>query len=387
MTIQAQEVDADGRPRPARWLGPATWGLRAGAVGCTTLGVAGAMAIFGTVRWGMALAVALVAVTAAWLWWRGMGLRRLRRRLRAEGKVLAGAAVSVHAVSPVAFEELEKNEATGVDAAADELFRVDLTVEPRDATEEWTPGGLRWLPPGASVQPRSVGDAHGAVAVETRQGSRFVTDLGDSWRGAVRLRAVVRVPRGSRRVRLAYRTREVAALELVATEAGAATADPAGQPVARRPTGCCAIHSETGEYVGLGPDAPERFRDYDYGSTIAVVWDEVAALGRTLGLGDLDAFVCPEPVYRQAEGLGEELEEAEASGDAEQVEELRRARAELLPSHDPSELNRLVRALAAHLREGGDGELSELALLDLEAYGHALDRAAALDLRVFVSPY
>ena len=153
---------------------------------------------------------------------------------------------------------------------------------------------------------------------------------------------------------------------------------------------CRAIHFEDDTYVELGPEAPAVYRQYDYGSDIPQVWAEVAELGRGLGLGDLDRFVCPDEVYQDAEELLEELEEAEEEGEEDRAAELRAELSELLPAHDPSEVSAVVRGLIAHLEATPEAirhGLTENTLVDLRAYEIALGRAATEQRKVFISPY
>ena len=153
---------------------------------------------------------------------------------------------------------------------------------------------------------------------------------------------------------------------------------------------CRAIHFEDDTCVELGPEAPAIYRSYDYGSDIPHVWAEVAELGRSSGLGDLDRFVCPDGVYQDAEELLEELEEAEEEGEEERAAELRARLGELLPAHDPNEVNAVVRGLIAHLEATPKAighDLTENVLVDLRAYEIALGRAATEQRKVFISPY
>lgn len=153
---------------------------------------------------------------------------------------------------------------------------------------------------------------------------------------------------------------------------------------------CRAIHFDDDSYVELGPDAPAVYRQYDYGSSIGAVWTEVADLGRRLGLGDLDRFVCPDEVYQEVQELQEELEEAEDEGEEERVEELRKELGGRLPAHDPGELNALVRGLVDHVEAAPDAlgaDVAESVLVELRAYEIALDRASAAARKVFITPY
>lgn len=150
---------------------------------------------------------------------------------------------------------------------------------------------------------------------------------------------------------------------------------------------CRALHYDDDTYVELGPDAPLLYRDYDYGSTIPVVWTEIAALGKELGAGDLDRFVCPEATYRAVEEIEEEIEEAEEEEEPERVAELRAALASRLPTHDPNEILVVVRAVVEQLEREPESRLAELALVDLRGYEIALRHAAREGRRVFLTPY
>ena len=149
---------------------------------------------------------------------------------------------------------------------------------------------------------------------------------------------------------------------------------------------CMAIHFEDDSYVELGPDAPQVYRGYDYGSNIGHVWDQITALGRRLGLGDLDAFVCPEEEYLDLEELQERIEEAEDEEDEELAALLRTRLVARLPSHDPEVMLKLVRGLIAHLEREPEGDLAEIGLTDLKGYEIALSRCAAEGREAFISP-
>ena len=150
---------------------------------------------------------------------------------------------------------------------------------------------------------------------------------------------------------------------------------------------CMAIHTADDIYVELGPEAPRVYRGYDYGSYIVGVWNELAALGRRLGLGDLATFVCPEDAYLESEELREEIDEAQEEGDERHAERLRETLVGLLPSHDPRVALEVVRGLIAHLEREPESDLANASLTDLRAYKIALSRCAADGRRVFITPY
>ncbi len=152
-------------------------------------------------------------------------------------------------------------------------------------------------------------------------------------------------------------------------------------------SGCRAIYYEDDTYVDLGPDAPPLYEEYDYGSTIPEIWDEVAGLARALGLGDLDQFVCPEGTYLAVEDLREALDEARDENDEQRVRELTRALAERIGSHDPVKLLGVVRGLLRHLEKVEPSHPAAEAVIDLKAYKIALAQAYAEKRRVFISPF
>lgn len=152
-------------------------------------------------------------------------------------------------------------------------------------------------------------------------------------------------------------------------------------------SGCRAIHYEDDTYIDLGLDAPPLYEEYDYGTTIYDLWNEVTSLSKALGLGDLDQFVCPEDTYLAVEDLREALDEARDANDEESVRALTRKLGERVGSHDPAKLLSVVRGLLRHLEGVEPAHPAAPAVVDLKAYKIALAQAAAEKRRVFISPF
>jgi hypothetical protein len=145
---------------------------------------------------------------------------------------------------------------------------------------------------------------------------------------------------------------------------------------------------DNGEPIHLRPDGDLAYRNY--GVSVADVWKPLGALAERLGLERLERFLCPPSTYLEIDDLSEQVEVAEARGDAARAGKLRARLSKLYPSHDPSQVRAVVRSLAAHLQTStaeSDRDLADIVLFDLEAYDHALAVAVAENRRVFIRPF
>jgi len=181
----------------------------------------------GTVVVFAALGLALVAAARLLPWWAlpalfaclvltvvalfKWGLRRLLLiPFRAKGAVLRDAAVDVHAIeraerpAPTASGDSETTSERGPLAHA----RLEFTVAPRAAHGPftlWEPGELRLVGPEARAgEPRPGEASFDVVFLEVLEDGRFEPDRGMKYGGPQRLRLLVAVPPGQRRLRIRY---------------------------------------------------------------------------------------------------------------------------------------------------------------------------------------
>ncbi len=175
--------------------------------------VAAAAAVVVAIRmlpwWGgLALLAGLALAVAILLRW---GLPRLLKLpFRAKGAVLRDAAVEVHSIerSEAPASEPSDEDAVAVGRGPGEHFRLDVTVTPRASAGPftlWEPGELTIVGPDARAGGPEAGEtAFDVRALEVREDGRFQPDSGMKYEGPQRLRLLVVVPRGQRRLRFRY---------------------------------------------------------------------------------------------------------------------------------------------------------------------------------------
>lgn len=169
---------------------------------------AAAVAAIRLLPWWALLATlaALVLSVPTLLKW---GLPRLLKMpFRAKGAVLRGAGVRVHSIERTVAPAAASPDEDEGDRGPREHYRLDVTITPRPATGSfrlWEPGELCLVGPAAKANDPDADDSAGEVrAIEVEQDGHFLADEGMKYGGPQRLRLVVAVPPGQRRLRFRY---------------------------------------------------------------------------------------------------------------------------------------------------------------------------------------
>jgi hypothetical protein len=151
-----------------------------------------------------ALALAVV-ITLRW------GLTRLLKLpFKAKGAVLRDATVDVHSIERAEAQTPEPSKEPGLAGAPGphEHFRLDVTITPRAPSGPftlWEPGELRIVGQDARTGEPKPGEAHFDVRIfEVLEDGHFEQDSGMKYEGPQRLRLMVGVPPGQRRLRFRY---------------------------------------------------------------------------------------------------------------------------------------------------------------------------------------
>ena len=161
------------------------------------------------------------------------GLRSLLKLpFRAKGAVLRNAAVDVHAIERAEPPALEPSDEAASAAGPHEHFRLEITITPPAAASGpftlWEPGELAIVGPDARAGEPRTGEANFDVRdLEIREDDRFQADSGMKYGGPQRLRLLVAVPPGQRRLRFRYYFEVFGSVSL--------PAPPVGEAFRRRP--------------------------------------------------------------------------------------------------------------------------------------------------------
>jgi len=132
----------------------------------------------------------------------------LKLPFRAKGAVLRNAAVEVHAIERAEPTVLEASDEAGSAAGPREHFRLEITITPPAASGPftlWEPGELAIVGADARAGEPGTDEAHFDVrALEIQEDEGFQADGGMKYGGPQRLRLLVAVPPGQRRLRFRY---------------------------------------------------------------------------------------------------------------------------------------------------------------------------------------
>lgn len=171
----------------------------------------GAAAVVVAVRmlpwWALLAAVAGLAVAMPiFLRWGLTSLLKLP--FKAKGAVLRNAAVDVHAIERAEPPALDPSDEAASAVGPREHFRLEVTITPPAASGPftlWEPGELAIVGPQARAgEPGTGEDDFQVQALEIQEDDRFQADSGMKYGGPQRLRLLVAVPPGQRRLRFRY---------------------------------------------------------------------------------------------------------------------------------------------------------------------------------------
>lgn len=158
--------------------------------------------------WWMVLAVGAGLALALPMFLRWGLTWLLKLPFRAKGAVLRNAAVDVHTIERAEPPALEPSAEVGSAAGRREHFRLEITITPPAASGRftlWEPGELAIVGPDARAGEPPTGEASFDVrALEIQEDDRFQADSGMKYGGPQRLRLLVAVPPGQRRLRFRY---------------------------------------------------------------------------------------------------------------------------------------------------------------------------------------
>jgi hypothetical protein len=159
--------------------------------------------------WWVLLAVATGLALALPIFLRRGLTWLLKLPFRAKGAVLRSAAVDVHAIERAEPPALEPSDEADSAAGPRERFWLELTITPRASASGpfilWEPGELAIVGPDARAgEPGTDEEPFDVRTVEIREDNRFQPDSGMKYGGRQRLRLLVAVPPGQRRLRFRY---------------------------------------------------------------------------------------------------------------------------------------------------------------------------------------